>query len=73
MEAINSEKSWDEIKHLLKLELCNASIHTYTLPFIYIQQQKKESLTAYVHWFKMEAKHCNFTNDTITITILVKG
>ena len=30
MEAINSDKSWEEIKDLLRLKLCNANIHTYT-------------------------------------------
>ena len=38
-----------------------------------IQQQEKESLAAYVHRFKMEAKRCNFTNDAATIRIFVKG
>ena len=28
-EAINSEKSWVEIKDLLCLKLCNANIHTH--------------------------------------------
>ena len=28
-EAINLDKSWDEIKDLLWLKLCNADIHTY--------------------------------------------
>ena len=37
MEAINSEKSWDEIKDLLRLKLCNANIHMYTLHFMEIQ------------------------------------
>ena len=56
MEAINSDKSWDEIKELLQLKLCNANIHTHTSCFMEIQQQEKESLAAYVHWFKTEAK-----------------
>ena len=29
-KAITSNKSWDEIKDLLWLKLCNADIHTYT-------------------------------------------
>ena len=37
-EAINSDKSWDEIKDLLWLKLCNADIHTYTSCFMEIQQ-----------------------------------
>ena len=72
-EAINSEKTWDEIKDLLRLKLCNANIHTYTLHFMDIQQWEKESLAAYVHQFKTEAKCCNFTNDTATIRIFIKG
>ena len=73
MEAINSDKSWDKIKDLLWLKLCNANIHTYTSHFMEIQQWEKESLAAYVHWFKTEAKRCNFTNDTATIRIFIKG
>ena len=38
-----------------------------------IQQWEKESLAAYVHRFKMEAKRCNFTSDATTIRIFVKG
>ena len=38
-----------------------------------IQQHEKESLPAYVHQFKMEAKCCNFTNDAATIRIFIKG
>ena len=38
-----------------------------------IQQQEKESLTAYLHQFKTEAKRCNFTNDAATIRIFIKG
>ena len=37
-EAINMDKSWDEIKDLLGLKLCNADIHTYTSHFMEIQQ-----------------------------------
>ena len=71
-EAINSDKSWEEIKDLLWLKLCNANIHTYTSCFMDIQQQEKESLAAYVYRFKMEAKRCNFMNDAATIRIFVK-
>ena len=72
-DAINSEKSWEEIKDLLRLKLCNANIHTYTSHFMDIQQQEKESLAAYVHIFKTEANQWKFTNDTATIRIFVKG
>ena len=37
-----------------------------------IQQQDKEPLAAYLCQFKTEAKHCNFTNDTATMRILLK-
>ena len=56
MEAINSEKSWDEILDLLRLKLCNASIHIYHSHFMDIQQWEKESLAAYIHQFRTEAK-----------------
>ena len=38
-----------------------------------IQQKEKESLTTYIHHFETEAKRCNFTNNTATIRIFVKG
>ena len=38
LEAINCEKSWEEIKDLLRLKLSNTNIHTYTSCFIDIQQ-----------------------------------
>ena len=73
MEAINSQKTWGEIKDLLRLKLHNANIHTYTLCFMDIQEWEKESLAAYVHQFKMEARCCNFTDDAATIRIFIKG
>ena len=73
MEAINSDKSLDEIKDLLWLNLYNTNVHTYTSCFMEIKQQEKESLAAYVHQFKTEAKRCNFTNDATTIRIFIKG
>ena len=73
IEAINSEKTWDEIKDLLRLKLCNANVHTYTLCFMDIQEWEKEPLAAYVHQFKTEAECCNFTNDAATIRIFIKG
>ena len=36
-------------------------------------QQKKESLAAYIHHFKREARRCKFDNDTTTIRIFIKG
>ena len=38
-----------------------------------IQQTEKESLAAYVHWFKWEANRCKFDNDATTIWIFIKG
>ena len=72
-EAVNSDKSWEEIKDLLWLKLCNANIHTYTSHFMDMQQKEKESIAAYVHRFKTEARRCNFTNDATTIRIFIKG
>ena len=71
--AINSDKSWEEIRDLLCLKLCNANIHTYTLHFMDILQHEKESLAAYMYRFKTEARNCIFPNDVTTITIFVKG
>ena len=38
-----------------------------------IQQREKEFLAVYIHHFKRETKGCNFTNNTTTIRIFVKG
>ena len=38
-----------------------------------IKQKDKESLAAYIHKFKREAKRCNVPNSTATIRIFVKG
>ena len=38
-----------------------------------IQQKEKESLAAYIHRFKREAKRFNFTNNATTLRIFVKG
>ena len=38
-----------------------------------IQQWEEESLVAYIHRFKTEARRCKFTNDAATIRIFVKG
>ena len=60
-EALNSDKSWDEIKDLLHLRLCNLDIHTSVSHFMEIQQNNKESLAAYIHRFKWEAKRLTST------------
>ena len=72
-ETLNSNKSWDEIKDLLHLKLCNLDIHTSVSCFMEIQQNDKESLAAYMHRFKWEAKRCNFHSNAATIWIFVKG
>ena len=72
-EALNLDKSWDEIKDLLHLKICNLDIHTSVSHFMEIQQNDKESLVAYIHRFKWEAKRCNFHNNAAMIWIFVKG
>ena len=72
-EAIDLDKRWEEIKDLLHLKICNLDIHTSVSCIMEIQQREKESLAAYIHRFKREAKTCNFTNNAATICIFVKG
>ena len=61
----------------IKEQLCNclnnASIHTYTSRFMEIQQKDSEMLTAYIHRFKKEAKHCDFNSHPAKIRIFLKG
>ena len=38
-----------------------------------IKQKEEESLATYANMFKTKARRCNFTNDTATIRIFVKG
>ena len=54
-------------------EVMVASIHTYTLRFMEIQQKDSEMLTAYIHRFKKEAKHCDFDSHPAKIRIFLKG
>ena len=72
-EALASDKCWEEIKDLLCLKICNSDIHTSVSHFVDIQQKDKDSLAAYIHRFKREAKRCNFTNNAATIRIFMKG
>ena len=72
-EVLTSGKCWEEIKDLLQLKICNSDIHTSVSHFMEIQQKEKESLAAYIHHFKREAKRCNFTNNAATIRIFIKG
>ena len=43
-EVTQTEKCWDEMKGILKLELCNANIDTYTSQFMEIQQKTMKLL-----------------------------
>ena len=66
----HEDKLWPHIKEHLCICLNNASIHTYTSRFMEIQQKDSETLTAYIHRFKKEAKHCDFNSK---IRIFLKG
>ena len=72
-EALTSNKTWEEIKDSLHLQICNLDIHTSVSHSIDIQQKENESLAAYVHPFKKEASRCKFDNDIATIRIFIKG
>ena len=62
-EALTSGKCLEEIKDLFCLKICNSDIHTSVNHFMDIEQKDEESLAAYIHRFKREAKRCNFTNN----------
>ena len=72
-EALTSGKFWEEIKGLTSFENLQSDIHTSVSNFMDIQQNGKESLAAYIHRFKREAKRSNFTNNATAIRIFVKG
>ena len=72
-EALSLDKSWDEIKDVLHLKICNLNIYTSVSHFMEIQQKERESLAAYIHRFKREANRCNFNNNAATIQIFIKG
>ena len=72
-DVLTSGKCWDYIKDLIHLKICNSDIHTSVSCFMEIQQREKESLAAYIHQFKREAKRCNFTNNATIIRIFVRG
>ena len=69
----STKYSWDDIKDLLCLKICNLDIHTSVSCFMEIQQNDKKSLAAYIHRFKREAKRCNFNNSAAMIQIFIKG
>ena len=64
---------WTHIKEQLRNHLNNASTHIYTSRFMEIQQKDSETLTAYIHRFKKEAKHCDFDSHPAKIRIFLKG
>ena len=69
----HESQPWHHIKEQLRNCLNNASIHTYTLRFMEIQQKDSETLTVYIHRFKKEAKHCDFDSHPAKIRIFLKG
>ena len=69
----HEDQPWPHIKEQLCNCLNNASIHTYTSRFMEIQKKDSETLTAYIHRFKKEAKHCNFDSHLAKIRIFLKG
>ena len=72
-EALTSGKCWEEIKEA-PLKILQLRHPYFSKPLCMdIQQKDKESLAAYIHRFKREAKRCNFTNNAATIRIFVKG
>ena len=72
-KATQTGKSWDEIKGILRLKLCNVNIHTYTSRFMEIQQKHNETLATYIQHFKTAGNGCDCDNDTAAICIFVKG
>ena len=69
----HENQPWPHIEEQLCNRLNNASIHTYTSRFMEIQQKDSETLTAYIHRFKKESKHCNFDSHPAKIRIFLKG
>ena len=69
----HESQPWHHIKEQLCNHLNNASTYTYTSRFMEIQQKYSETLTAYIHRFKKEAKHCNFDSHPAKIRIFLKG
>ena len=69
----HESQPWHHIKEQLRNCLNNASTHTYTSRFMEIQQKDSETLTAYIHRFKKEARHCDFDSHPAKIRIFLKG
>ena len=71
LEPLTSNKTWEVIKDSLHVKICNSDIHTSISHFMEIQQKEKESLAAYIHYFKREASRCKFNNDAATIRLFL--
>ena len=71
-EALNLNKTWEDIKDSLHLKICSLDIYTSISHFMEFQQKQKESLAAYIHHFKREVSRCKFKNDAATIRIFIK-
>ena len=52
LEALTSQKTWEEIKDSVCLKICNSDVNTSISCFMDIQQKEKESLAGDVHQFK---------------------
>ena len=72
-EALTLNKTWEDIKDSLHVKICNSDINTSISHFMEIRQKEKESLAAYIHYFKREASRGKFNNDAATIRIFIKG
>ena len=48
-------------------------VYTHTPQDLWKYNRKTETLTAYIHRFKKEAKHCNFDSHQAKIRIFLKG
>ena len=68
-EAVTLGKCWDGMKDLIHLKLCNLDIDTAVSCLMEIQQKEKDTLAAYIHCFKWEAKRYNYTNSAAKISI----
>ena len=73
-EALQAEKCWDMIKDILHLKLCN--VQTYICTHYILWKFNKGTMKLWQPMytqFKTEAKMFDFTSDTVTICIFVKG
>ena len=71
-EALQARKCWDDIRDIPHLKLCTVNIHTYTLHFMEIQQRDNDTLAAFVHNFKTEAKRCDLKSTPLPSASLLR-